>query len=107
MLALGYLLMGGSYLLLIGKPGLPIFFLMMIVFTVGEMFAFSRQQAYAASLAPDAMRGRYAGFLSLSWGLGGIISSIAALHLFENSPDLVWIISAVLGLIAAGMILRK
>lgn len=107
MLALGYLFMGGSYLLLIGKPGLPVFFLMMIVFTVGEMFAFSRQQAYAASLAPDAMRGRYAGFLSLSWGLGGIISSIAALHLFENSPDLVWIISAVLGLMAAGMILRK
>jgi hypothetical protein len=80
---------------------------MMVVFTVGEMFAFSRQQAYAASMAPDAMRGRYAGFLSLSWGLGGIISSIAALHLFENSPDLVWIISAVLGVMAAGMILRK
>jgi MFS family permease len=107
MLSLGYLLMGGGYVLLMGRPGLPSFFAMMIVFTIGEMFAFSRQQAYAAGLAPDDMRGRYAGFLSLGWGLGGIVSSIAALHLYDVSPDLVWGITAALGLTAAGMILRK
>lgn len=107
MLSLGYLLMGGSYLLLLGTPGLPSFFAMMAVFTVGEMFAFSRQQAYAASLAPEDMRGRYAGFLSLSWGLGGIFSSVAALHLFEASPDWVWAVTTVLGLAGAALILRK
>lgn len=107
MLSMGYLLMGGSYLLLLGTPGLASFFAMMTVFTLGEMFAFSRQQAYAASLAPEDMRGRYAGFLSLSWGLGGIVSSVISLHVFQTSPDLVWTLTAILGLAAALLILRK
>jgi MFS family permease len=107
MLALGYLLMGGSYLLLMGQTTLSAFFAMMIVFTLGEMFAFSRQQAYAASLAPENMRGRYAGFLSLCWGLGGIVSSLGAMHLYGLNPDVVWVVTALLGSLAALMILRK
>lgn len=107
MLSLGYLFMGASYILLVGKPGLPMFFAMMVVFTIGEMFAFSRQAAYAASLAPDDMRGRYSGFLSLCWGLGGIFSAVGALHMFDASPDLVWYVTIGLGLAAAAMILRK
>lgn len=107
MLALGYLLMGGSYLLLMGQTTLTAFFAMMIVFTVGEMFAFSRQQAYAASLAPADMRGRYAGFLSLCWGTGGIVSSIGAMHLYASNPDVVWVITALLGAAAALLILRR
>ena len=43
----------------------------MVVFTAGEMFTFSRQQAYASALAPEDMRGRYAGFLSFAWAIGG------------------------------------
>lgn len=107
MLALGYLLMGGSYLLLMGQTSLAAFFAMMIVFTVGEMFAFSRQQAYAAGLAPEDMRGRYAGFLSLCWGIGGIISSLGAMHLYGINPDAVWVITALLGAASALLILRR
>lgn len=107
MLSLGYLLMGVSYILLMGRPGLPMFFAMMAAFTVGEMFAFSRQQAYAASMAPDDMRGRYSGFLSLCWGLGGIVCAVGSLHLFDVSPDMVWAVTVVLGVAAAAMILRK
>jgi MFS family permease len=107
MLAMGYLLMGGSYLLLLGSPGLPRFFAMMTVFTLGEMFALSRQQAYAASLAPDDMRGRYSGVLSLGWGLGGILSALVSLRLFDSSPDTVWAVTVLLGIGAAAMILRR
>jgi MFS family permease len=106
MLALGYLLMGGSYLLLLGQTSLSAFFAMMILFTLGEMFAFSRQQAYAASLAPDDMRGRYSGFTSLCWSIGGIISSIGGMHLYGWNPDIVWVVTALLGAAAAWMIYR-
>ncbi len=105
MLALGYIGMGAGYVVLIGHGSITAFAISMVIFTVGEMFAFSRQQAYAASLAPDDMRGRYVGFLSLAWGIGGIFASIVGLHINEHSPDTVWIVSAVLGLVAAVLIL--
>ncbi len=107
MLSIGYALMGCSFLLLLGQPSLATFVVMMVVFTLGEMFAFSRQQAYAASLAPEEMRGRYAGFLSLCWGLGGIITSIGALQIYSVNPDLVWWITGALGLVAAALIARR
>jgi MFS family permease len=65
-LALGYILMGASFLTFLLSGSLTAFVLMMIVFTLGEMAAFSRQQAYSASLAPEDMRGRYCGFLSFA-----------------------------------------
>ncbi len=105
MLGSGYLLMGASFLLLIPSSSLNTFFIVTIIFTFGEMCAFSRQQAYSASLAPETMRGRYAGFTSLCWSMGGIISSIAALHLYEVSPQAVWGITALFGVIATGLII--
>lgn len=65
-LALGYILMGASFLVFLVSGSLAAFVIMMVVFTLGEMSAFSRQQAYSASLAPEDMRGRYVGFLSLA-----------------------------------------
>lgn len=106
MLALGYLFMAGSFLILTIGGSLAVFIFTMVVFTVGEMFAFSRQQAYAASLAPDDMRGRYSGFLSFAWSIGGIITSVASLHLYETAPALLWSVTAALGLLASLLILR-
>ncbi|MEN3943288.1 MFS transporter [Prosthecobacter sp. SYSU 5D2] len=106
MLALGYLLMGGSFLVLLGGGTIALFTVTMIAFTIGEMFAFSRQQAYAASLAPEDMRGRYAGFLSFAWSIGGIVTSVASLHLYETDPILLWSITAGLGMLAAMLILK-
>lgn len=104
MLAAGYALMGVSYLILLGSGSLAGFFATMVLFTLGEMCAFSRQQAYAAGLAPHDMRGRYAGFLSLAWGIGGILASAGGLRLYEQNPSAVWVVSAALGLAAALLI---
>lgn len=104
MLSAGYTLMGVSYLILLGSGSLAGFFAMMVLFTLGEMCAFSRQQAYAASLAPDDMRGRYAGFLSLAWGIGGILASAGGLRLYEQNPGAVWLVSAAMGVTAALLI---
>jgi MFS family permease len=105
MLAIGYFGMGAAFLVLIGGSSLGAFTLCIVLFTLGEMCAFSRQQAYAASLAPDEMRGRYSGFLSLAWGVGGIVSSIIGLRVYEASPEAVWIICAVFGSVAAMLML--
>lgn len=103
-IALGYIGMSISFLVLSLGSGLEAFLVAMIVFTFGEMMAFSRQQAYAASLAPDDMRGRYSGFLSWAWSVGNISAAVISLGLYQYSPHLVWVSSALLGFVGAFLI---
>ncbi|MCB1088318.1 MAG: MFS transporter [Verrucomicrobiae bacterium] len=104
-LAIGYILMGASFLVFLVSGALWGFVAMMVIFTMGEMSAFSRQQAYSASLAPDDMRGRYVGFLGFAWCTGNLASAALGLRLYEHHPELLWPVNAVLGLLAAGLIL--
>lgn len=104
-LALGYILMGASFLTFLISGSLTAFVLMMVVFTMGEMSAFSRQQAYSASLSPDDMRGRYVGFLSLAWCAGNTASSALGMPLYDHHPTVLWVMNAVLGIMAALLIL--
>jgi MFS family permease len=104
-LALGYILMGASFLTFLISGSLTAFVLMMVVFTMGEMSAFSRQQAYSASLSPDDMRGRYVGFLSLAWCAGNTASSALGMPLYDQHPTVLWVLNAVLGIVAALLIL--
>ncbi|MCX6848922.1 MAG: MFS transporter [Verrucomicrobia bacterium] len=104
-LALGYILMGASFLTFLISGSLTAFVLMMVVFTIGEMSAFSRQQAYSASLSPDDMRGRYVGFLSLAWCAGNTASSALGMPLYDHHPTVLWVMNAVLGIVAALLIL--
>ena len=103
-IALGYTAMGASHLILLGTGSLAALTSVMVVFTFGEMLAFSRQQAYAASLAPDDMRGRYAGFLSFAWSLGNIVGVMAGLRLYAADPDFVWWGCGLLGATAAALL---
>jgi MFS family permease len=104
-LALGYILMGASFLIFLVSGSLTAFVLMMVVFTLGEMSAFSRQQAYSASLAPDDMRGRYVGFLSFAWCAGNTASSALGMPLYDHHPLILWALNAALGIVAAVLIL--
>ena len=104
-LALGYILMGASFLTFLISGSLTAFVLMMGVFTMGEMSAFSRQQAYSASLSPEDMRGRYVGFLSLAWCAGNTASSALGMPLYDHHPTVLWGMNAVLGIVAALLIL--
>lgn len=103
-LALGYILMGASFLVFQVSGTITAFVLMMVIFTIGEMSAFSRQQAYAASMAPDDMRGRYVGFLSFAWCAGNTASSALGMPLYDHHPGILWTINAVLGIMAALLI---
>ena len=106
-LALGYILMGASFLVFLASGSLTAFVAMMVLFTFGEMAAFSRQQAYSASLAPDDMRGRYVGFLSFAWCAGNTASSALGMPLYDHHPLILWTINAVLGIVAAVLILSS
>jgi len=104
-LALGYILMGVSFLVFHIGGALSMFVVAMVIFTLGEMASFSRQQAYCAGLAPDDMRGRYAGFLSLAWCTGSTASSALGMTLYGQHPALLWTLNAALGGVAALLIL--
>lgn len=106
-LALGYVLMGASFLVFLGSGSLTAFVTMMIIFTLGEMSAFSRQQAYSASLAPDDMRGRYVGFLGFAWCAGNTASSAFGMALYDHHPAILWTLNATLGVLAAVLILSS
>jgi len=71
--------------------GYPLFILAMIIITFGEMIGVPVAQALAARFAPEAMRGRYMAFFSLSWTLPSTIGPLAAGLIMDNyNPDWVW-----------------
>ena len=106
-MGLGYFIMGACYLLFFFGNTVVIFAAIMVVFTIGEMMAFSRQSAYLSELAPDNMRGRYGGFMSFSWCIGSSSSSVLGLPLYEACPNAVWVLCAALGLASFGCLLVK
>lgn len=103
-LAIGYVVLGSCYLLFFGGDSVAIFTAVMVVFTVGEMFAFSRQPAYVSELAHEEMRGRYGGFMTLSWCVGSSTSAALGLRLYGWHPPVLWLLCGVFGLFAAGCI---
>lgn len=106
-LALGYVLMGASFLVFQVSGTLAAFVAMMVIFTIGEMAAFSRQQAYSASLSPEDMRGRYVGFLSFAWCAGNTASSALGMSLYDSHTGVLWGINAALGVLAAMLIWKS
>lgn len=80
----------------------PAFLASMVLLTVGELIMAPTSTTLAAALAPPAMRGRYMGVLTLTWGisfgvgpvLGGVLSDAIA-------PAAIWYGGLAMGLAAA------
>lgn len=80
----------------------PAFLASMVVLTIGELIISPTATALTARLAPAAMRGRYLGLLSLSWGLGyGAGPALGGLLSDRVSPKATWYGGLVWGLLAA------
>jgi MFS family permease len=104
-MAAGYAIVGiGMGMNAIGAS-LPILVGSMLVFTVGEMIALPVNSSYMASLAPDEMRGRYQGVISITWSAATMMGPLAGISLYQASPVLLWLATLVLALIAAGLTL--
>jgi MFS family permease len=77
------------------------FALSVIVWTIGEIGTAGSFQALIAALAPEHMRGRYAGALGLAWGASGLIGPLLGASAFAVTPGLLWTSCLVAGLLSA------
>ncbi len=106
-MAFGYILVGGGLGLLAFGASLPMLILSIAVLTIGEMIAMPIASSYVANLAPDDMRGRYMGVLGFSWNTAVGVGPLVGLWIFGHSPELLWALCGVTGLLAASLILVR
>jgi MFS family permease len=87
--------------------GYALFILAMVIITFGEMIVVPVAQALAARFAPEAMRGRYMAFFSLSWTFPATIGPLAAGLIMDNyDPNWIWYAGGILCAISiAGFLL--
>jgi MFS family permease len=77
------------------------FALTVVVWTIGEIATAGSFQALIASLAPQHMRGRYAGALGLAWGASGLVGPLLGAGGYALSRPLLWASCVIAGLVAA------
>lgn len=106
-MACGYVLVGGGLCLLAFGANLPMLILSIVVLTIGEMVAMPIASSYVANLAPDDMRGRYMGVLGFSWNTAVGVGPMVGLWVFGRSPELLWLLCGVVGVVAALLILVR
>lgn len=107
LMATGYLLCGLGFGLHATGGTIAVFVVAMTVFTIGEMLSLPVGAAYIAELAPVELRGRYMGANGLTWALALIVGPSAGTALFTWNPSALWIASALCGVVAAVVLLRK
>jgi MFS family permease len=76
-----------------------------LVWTFGEMVGAPVANAYVQSFAPPHLRGRYSGTWGLTNAIGLILAPVGGTALYQWSPGALWAACAVLGTVAAALIL--
>ncbi len=74
------------------------FAITVVIWTVGEIATAGSFQALVASLAPEHLRGRYAGALGLAWGASGLLAPLLGAAGYAVSRPLLWCGCLALGL---------
>jgi predicted MFS family arabinose efflux permease len=77
------------------------FALTVVVWTVGEIAVSGSFQATIAALAPEHMRGRYAGALGLAWGASDLLAPVIGTSLYAFSPGFTSACCVAAGAVAA------
>jgi MFS family permease len=103
-MAVGYLIIACGFGLNFFAHTIPWLVGCMTLFTFGEMVTMPMAQAYIADLAPAHMRGRYLGMSGLTWSLALILGPASGMRIFAASPAAYFTTCALLGLLAAGII---
>ncbi|MEZ5301589.1 MAG: MFS transporter [Verrucomicrobiales bacterium] len=104
-IALGYALLGGGFALNAVGESLPVLFLSMAAFTIGEMVALPMQSAYVARIAPREMRGRYSGAMGMAWSCASMIGPVGGMWLFSHHHGALWLACGMFGIFAATVML--
>jgi MFS family permease len=101
----GYLMMGFGFSLNALQGGLPVFFIAMTLFTIGEMLSQPMRNAYIAEIAPLPLRGRYMGALAMAGTTAAAIGPHISLRIHAWSPATLWIGCGLLGCLAGAALL--
>ena len=98
--AAGCLLMAISIFLMLINTWAGILIIMMILMTVGEMFAFPFSNAVALSRAPKGHEGRYMAIYTMSFSLAHILSAKVGMEIIEfYGYQMNWFFMGILGLV--------
>ncbi len=77
------------------------FFIAMVIITIGEMIVFPVGQVAAATFAPEDKRGRYMAVYGFQWAIPNLFGVLAMGLVMEYiGPNWVWYIAAILSLIS-------
>lgn len=107
MIAFGYVLIGLGLAALVLGGNLTLLITSIVILTIGEMIALPVNSSYIAALAPEEMRGRYMGVLGFSWNVAIGIGPMIGLAVFDYSPQILWLLCGVTGLVSAWIILIR
>jgi MFS family permease len=107
MLALGFFLVALGFGLTALAHSLIALLGTVAIWTVGEMVAAPIGYAYVADIAPEHLRGRYQGLYGVFWGTGSVTGPVLGTLLFAWSVTGLWVLSGVLGTLAALLVLAR
>lgn len=107
LMAVGYVLIGLGFASTAFAATVAAFALAITVLTLGEMISMPVGTAYIADLAPAHMRGRYMGTYVFAWSIALTFGPALGMYLFAANPLALWMTCGLLGLVAAGIILKK
>ena len=105
-IALGIAMSGVGFGILAFPPGLPLFVVSAITWTLGEILSAPMGSAYVAGLAPMRLRGRYQGAYGLTFAISLVLAPVVGARLFAWSPAGLWTICGLLALVASALVLR-
>jgi MFS family permease len=80
------------------------FGLTVVVWTLGEIGQTTALMALVASIAPEALRGRYLGAVGLAWGASAMLAPFLGSRVYAANPAALWLgCLALAGVAAAGL----
>ena len=78
-----------------------LFFIAMIIITIGEMIVTPIQQTIVAKFAPEDMRGRYMAMFGFHWAIPNLFGVLLAGLVWDNiGPNWVWYFAGILSFIS-------
>jgi MFS family permease len=84
---------------------LPYIILVLMIYTFGELIHAPTSTSLVASLAPDALRGRYISMISLSWGIAQTVGPALFTGLLTVNGVLPWSVTALFALGSVALVL--
>lgn len=106
--ALGSLVVGLGYLVLLAPMGAFGIVLAMGIVAGGELLQMPPLSAHINDHAPASARGAYNGAYGMVFSLALILAPIVGGHVYEDhGEDALWILSGILGIVSAGMFMMS